>query len=112
MEKLTWRFNFNGKCLQLFSGTLCRIFQCYHLVNIDVFCNANSLETFCFWLCIKTLSGRGGVSKQKIWTFFILMDEHSLQGHKSIYDHRNIKAKATEEETWDRVTEYSERHFI
>lgn len=40
------------------------------------------------------------------------MDEHSLQGHKSIYDHRNIKAKATEAETWDRVTEYSERHFI
>lgn len=95
-----------------FSGIPCRIFQCYHLGNIHVFCNANSLETFYFWLCIKTLSGRGDVSKQKILTFFILMDEHSLQGHKSIYDYRNIKAKATEAETWDRVTEYSERHFI
>lgn len=31
-----------------------------------------------FWLCIETLSGRGGVSKQNIRTFFILMNEYSL----------------------------------
>lgn len=70
----------------------------YNREFLDPFCIRNSLEIFVkviirgafkglqckipiyflFRLCNETLSGRDGVSKQKIWTFVILVDECSF----------------------------------
>lgn len=84
---------YKGKCLHLFFEILgtpqSHNFSTLSSGYPNVFCKqCKSLYTLYFWLCIETYSGRGCVSKQKIWTFHFSWTQF---GHKCIYDYWNVK---------------------